>query len=185
MRRPRGGPIVSAESARRFGEAVQIRAVLLKNNFPAYARDWKPQNPLTVNCRHGTSVRLMADRPSLEVEIPPTRSILYLSSSKELLHTALAGAISGSLLKADCQTKPASRRAFSLGDGTESGKLACLPQTPNSVCSAFFFFDAGAFLKVSSRLAALVGRSIPFPSINSFTVRSWRRENFCLFALCS
>jgi len=33
----------------------------------------------------------MADRPSLEVEIPPARSILYLSSSKELLHTALAG----------------------------------------------------------------------------------------------
>jgi hypothetical protein len=36
----------------------------------------------------------MADRPSLEVEIPPTRSILYRSSSKELLHTALAGTFS-------------------------------------------------------------------------------------------
>ena len=58
-------------------------------------------------------------------------------------------------------------------------------QTPNSVCSPCFFLDAGAFLKVSSRLAALVGRSMPLPSINSFTVRSCRRGYFCRLVLCS
>ena len=33
----------------------------------------------------------MADRPSLEVEIPPARSILYLSSSKELFTHGTGG----------------------------------------------------------------------------------------------
>jgi hypothetical protein len=41
----------------------------------------------------------------LEVEIPPARSILYLSSSKELLHTALAGVICGGWLMALRPTK--------------------------------------------------------------------------------
>src|ERR1039458_10859644 len=45
----------------------------------------------------------------------------------------------------------------------------------NSFCSCCFFFDSGAFLKVSSVTATVDGRSIPLPSINSFTVRSWRR----------
>jgi hypothetical protein len=31
------------------------------------------------------------------------------------------------------------------------------PYTPSSVCRPCFFFDSGAFLNVSSKLAALVG----------------------------
>ncbi len=58
--------------------------------------------------------------------------------------------------------------------------------SPRPACSAWpFSFAFGAFLNVSSSAAALVGRSMPLPSINSFTVRSWRRGYFCWFVLCS
>jgi hypothetical protein len=44
LRDLRAGPIVEAESARVWRKPHGIRAALLKNNFPAYARDWKPQS---------------------------------------------------------------------------------------------------------------------------------------------
>ena len=59
------------------------------------------------------------------------------------------------------------------------------PHNSNAFCSCCFFFDSGAFLKVSSVAATVEGRSIPLPSINSFTVRSCRRGYFCRFVLCS
>jgi hypothetical protein len=51
----------SVDSGRTKREWMMARSSF-KNNFPAYARDWKPY-PLTVNCSDGTSVRLLADRP--------------------------------------------------------------------------------------------------------------------------
>jgi hypothetical protein len=56
---------------------------------------------------------------------------------------------------------------------------------PNADCSCCFFLDSGAFLKVSSVAATVVGRSMPLPSINSFTVRNCRCGYFCRFVLCS
>ena len=55
----------------------------------------------------------------------------------------------------------------------------------NTWSSADLRFEVGAFLKVSSVAATFEGRSMPLPVINSFTVRSWMRGNFCLFVLCS
>ena len=56
--------------------------------------------------------------------------------------------------------------------------------SPNSFWCPCFFLDSGAFLNVSSTAATFDGRSMPFPSINSFTVCSCSRGYCCWFILC-
>src|ERR1035438_7439541 len=66
-----------------------------------------------------------------------------------------------------------------------AGPPAWQSQSPNSFWWPSFFLDSGAFLNVTSRAAASLGRSMPLPSINSFTVRNCRRAYCCLLVLCS